>query len=766
MGLLSVVLLSIIFLVIFYGKVLFSLNTTFFSTNGDGILSYYNSYYLAKFDTSLMFSRSINYPYGEVAFYTQSQPFIAGPLKFISNHIADVTPYTVGVINFLMLFSIVMAAAFLYLLLTEMGLPALYGLFVSVGIAFLSPQIDRFPGHFSLSYVCVIPMLLYFLLLFHKRQQKLLISAITGAVLFVLMTCHIYFVAFFGIAITFYWISAFINPKDHGSIPPIKAFLCIILQLIIPILIFYLITSHYSYLSPDRPSKPYGFLVYKATPSSVLLPLGVDYGKILYKFWKFDNVQWEGVSYLGITAVIGFFVLIASLIIKTLKRNWKSLFQVTDSYFLNIMFWASLAALLYSFGFPFIFGLDHLVEYLGPLQQMRAIGRFSWLFYYVMNIVAFYNLWKWHQKSGKKFVPTIVMILCIILIYNDIYFYLKKRQDVLSNKFSSWSDTSNVESDNRWVGHIDAKTYQAILPLPFYQMGSDNYGIDPLCNMLANSFLVSMKTGLPVTAIFMSRASITQSIKNIALVLEPCRDFKIMEDLPNRKPFLIVAARCNNFTPEEKNIIHRGVKLDSNSFFDLYRLDYDSLLMIPQRKSEEIIREFSNRPEIVQDSIYKSDNFAVVERLNFDADGQATGYQGKALQIKGRSAVLLFDNYIPSGTDSIHLLSFWLYPIDKDLVPKTRLEIALFNDKGNQYDYRNEMMGRFLKTVDNSWGLVEYPIHLLRPGSRVRIAAYNTEVNRKQLYLIDELLIRPDQCNVYYSHRNLISKNNRWFHVP
>ena len=196
-GLLAVVFLSVLFLVIFYGKVLFSLNTTFFSTGGDGILCYYNSYYLAKFDTSLMFSRSINYPYGEIAFYTQSQPFIAGPLKFISQNIGDVTPYTVGVINFVMLFSIVLAAVFLYLLLTEMGLPALYGLFVSVGIAFLSPQIDRFPGHFSLSYVCAIPMLLYLLLLFDKRQRKILISSITGVVLFVLMTCHIYFVAFF-----------------------------------------------------------------------------------------------------------------------------------------------------------------------------------------------------------------------------------------------------------------------------------------------------------------------------------------------------------------------------------------------------------------------------------------------------------------------------------------------------------------------------------------------------------------------------------------
>jgi hypothetical protein len=763
-GLLSVVFLSILFLVIFYGKVLFSLNTTFFSTSGDGILSYYNSYYLAKFDTSLMFSRSINYPYGEVAFYTQSQPFIAGTLKFISENIVDVTVYTVGVINFLMLFSIVMAAIILYLLLTEMGLPSLYGLFVSVGIAFLSPQIDRFPGHFSLSYVFAIPLLLYLLLLFHKRQRKILISSITGAVLFVLMTCHVYFVAFFGIAIAFYWISAFINPRDHGSIPPVKAFLCIALQLIIPVLIFYLITSHYSYLSPDRPSKPYGFLVYKASPESVLLPLWVDYGKIIHRFWKLGYVQWEGVSYVGITAAVGFFVLLAGLLKKILKRNWKALFQVTDNYFLNIMFWASFAALLYSFGYPFIFGLEALLEFLGPLQQMRAIGRFAWLFYFVMNIVAFYRIWSWRQTSRKKALKNTILILCMILLYTDVYYFLKSRQGYLNNKFPAWSDSRNAEHDNQWVAHIDAKKYQAILPLPFYHMGSDNYSINARCNMLANSFLVSMKTGLPVAAIYISRASISQSIKNIALVLEPYRDLKILKDFPNKKPFLIVAARCNEFTPEEKNLLHLSFKIDSNTFFNLYRLDYDSLLMIPRRKSKEIIREFADRPDQIQDSIYKSDNVAVVEHLNFDASSQAEGYQGKALQITGRSSVLLFDNYIPSGIDSIHLLSFWLCPVDKDLVPKTRLEIALFNDKGIQYDYRNEMMGSFLKTVDNSWGLVEYPIRLLKPGSRVRITAYNTEVNRKQLYLIDELLIRPHECNVYYSHRNFISKNNRWFY--
>jgi hypothetical protein len=752
-------------LVLFYGKLFFSLNTTFFSTQGDGIQSYYNSYYLAKYDTSLMYSYSMNYPYGEVSFYTLSQPLVAGTIKFISKNFSDITPYTVGILNFLMLFSVVLAAVFLYLLLTETGLPVSFAILISVGIAFLSPQIDRFPGHYTLSYVFAIPLLLYLLLLFHKRRRKFLLSVITGIALFILMTCHVYFAFFFGTAIVFYWLFVLLRSKYIRSISFLKVILYIGLQLIIPVAVFYLITGHFADLTPDRPSRPYGFLVYKASPESVLLPLGVDYGRFLHRIRNFSYVQWEGISYVGITAAVGFFFVLFSLMKKLFRLNWKGIFSVTDNYFLNIMFWASLTALLYSFGIPFIFGLDFLVEYTGPLQQMRSIGRFSWLFYFVINIVVFYNLWQWEQSTGMRFIKTIILILCIVFLYADVYFYLKHRQDYLNNKFPDWSDVKNVEPDNQWTAHIKPGEYQAILPLPFYHMGSDNFGIDARCNMLANSFLVSIKTGLPITAIYMSRASISQSIKNISLVLEPYREFKILKDFHARKPFLIVAARCNEFTPEENNLLHMGIKIDSNSYFNLYHLDFDSLQIIPRRKSEEITKEFQEYPFYGHDPNYVTDTTASVKYVDFNKKGSAEGYRGKAMQISGRSASLLYDNSVVTGSDSVYLVSFWLSPIDKDLFPKTRLEIQLFNDQGVRYAYKNEMAGAYLRTTDGSWGLIEYRIHLSRPGSRVRIAVFNTQINKKQSYLIDELLIRPEACNLFFIRENYFSKNNRWYYA-
>jgi len=765
-GLMSVFILSILILAIFYGKVIVSLNTTYFSTDGDGIQCYYNTYYLARYDTTLMYSHSMNYPYGEVAFYTLSQPLVAGALKFISANFADVTQYTVGILNFLMLFSIMLAAVFLYLILIETGLPVYPALFISVGIAFLSPQIDRFGGHFTLSYVCAIPLLLYLLMLFHKKRHKFLYSSITGAVVFVLMTGMVYFAAFFAIVLLFYWLFALVSKKNRTSIPWLMIVLHIALQLIIPVVVFYLITSQFSHLSPDKPTRPYGFLVYKASPESVLLPLWIDYGRFLHKIRNFSYVQWEGISYVGITAAFGFIYILVSLIKKTFRRKWNALLHVTDNYFLNILFWASFAALLYSFGLPFILGLEFLVEYLGPLQQIRSIGRFAWLFYFVINLVVFYKIWCWQQSEGKRNVKALVFILCVIFLYTDVYYFLKYRQGYLNNKFTTWSDFRNTDQDNQWVDRIEPEEYQAILPLPLYHMGSDNYYMDPRCRMMSHSFQVSMKTGLPVTAIYLSRASISQSIKNIALVLEPYRDLKILEDFPDKRPFLIVAARCNEYTTDESNLLHCfASKIDSNSYFDLYRLEYDSLSALPKRKSALTAKEFANCPVQIQDSFYIADRTASVVQIDFETKGLTKGYLGNALQITGRSPSVLFDDFVPAGSDSIHTLSFWFSPIDKDLFPKTRLEIEMFNDQGIKYNYKNEMVGKLLKTVDGSWGLIEWRFPLVSPGNRIRIVVYNTQIGKKQPYCIDELLIRPDHCDVYQARGSFISKNNRWFNA-
>lgn len=764
-GLIMVLILSCTFLMVFYFQVIFSLNSTFFALGGDGILCYQNSYYLAKYDSSLMYSQSINYPYGEVSFYTQAQPLVIGVVKCVSNHFADITSYTTGITNLLMLISIVLAAVFLYLLLSGIGLPTVYAVLVSLGIAFLSPQIDRFGGHFTLGYVCAIPMLLYFMFQVNSGRNKVIFSLFTGITLFVLITGHIYFLFFFAFMIGIYWLNVFLSTKRKDSRLYLKIVLHITLELLLPVLIFYLLIQDYAGMAPDRPAKPYGFLVYKASPESVFLPIwGIEYGKFLHHLRNFKYVQWEGVSYVGLVGVVGFITIIVTLIKKAFRSSWKDALRITNNTYLNVMFWAAFVVLLYSFGLPFILGLQFLVEYLGPLQQIRSIGRFAWLFYFMLNIVVFYNLWQYYGSHNKSHMRLLIVALPLILLFTDMYFYIRRKQESLNNTFPAWSDYSNINPENKWVSNIDPAQYGAIIPLPFYHMGSDNYSIPVRSDMLANSFLVSMKTGLPVAAVYMSRASVSQSLKNIALVLEPYRYPEIMNDMPDKKPFLVVAGKCDSYTTNELNLLRHSTKIDSNNIFDLYRLDFEKLSDIAEIRAKEIYNEFYVYGFTKPDTNYTDHSCGQVIVADFN-NQSSPGYQGSAKKITGRSFEVLYDGPLVSQHDSDFICSLWMSPMNRDLFPKARIITELFDSSGTLLDYKNMMAGNLIRTIDGEWGLIEWSIPVKKNGCKLKISIRNTDIKRKQSYLVDELLVRQHNCNVYRIHNGVFIKNGRWYQL-
>ncbi len=760
-GLALVTVLTCIVLAVFYGKIVGSMNTVFFSTEGDGIQCYFNSYYLAKYDTSLMYSRSMNYPYGEVSFYTLSQPLAFGLVKFISSHVTDITGYTVGIVNFMMLVSILLAAVFLYLLMTGLNFPVFLSAIISIGITFLSPQLDRFGGHYTLAYLCALPMLMYLLLLLQKSHGKIIYSILSGILLFILLTGHVYFMVFYAILILFYWFSEVTSGRHNLW----KTSLHIALQLIIPVALFYLITYYYADLTPDKPSKPYGLLVYKASPESVFLPLFTDYGHFLHQLRNFGYVKWEGISYVGLVAAIGFFVILTGVIRKLFRKQWKAALQVTDNPFLNGMFWASFFALLYSFGIPFILGLQSWVDLLGPLQQIRSIGRFAWIFFYVINIVVFYKLWLWYrnQNNMKSLVRMMVLIGCIIMLLADAFLYVKNRQNSLYNRFPAWVDIKNETPENQWAKQLNPEEYQALIPLPFYHMGSDNYGMNTYCNILGNSFLVSMKTGLPVMAVYMSRASVTQSIKNIALALEPYRQPEILDDLPNKKPFLVVAEKCPHYTDAEKNLLRFCSKVDSSAGFYLYHLEYDSLLTLADKRRREVIQEFADKGIVKKDSLYKSMPAADVLLETFDVKGNGDGYQGKGMITTGRNHHVLYEGPVPKADSLNYTVSFWFSPINADLYPKTRIELILTDSTGNQCAYLNEMTGKMIRTVDGTWGLIECDLKSTIPADQIKVTVNNTQIKRNDFYTVDEILIRPEGCDVYYSGNNYVYSNNLFY---
>src|ERR1041385_3478929 len=157
-GLLLTLVLSLCIVCIFYGKLLLHPCSTYFGAHGDGLLIYYETLFHIKHDTAFWSQNSINYPYGESIFFTGTMPFINNFAKLFGT---SAGPFGIGLINLVMLFSPVIGALFIYAIFRHLRLPWHYGALTATAIAFLSPQMMRMQGHYSLQWVFLIPALFY-----------------------------------------------------------------------------------------------------------------------------------------------------------------------------------------------------------------------------------------------------------------------------------------------------------------------------------------------------------------------------------------------------------------------------------------------------------------------------------------------------------------------------------------------------------------------------------------------------------------------------
>ncbi|NJK97823.1 MAG: hypothetical protein HC905_25540, partial [Bacteroidales bacterium] len=286
-GLIATLILSSVVLFIFFGSLLKNPNETFFANDHDGLQNYYGHIFHIKYDSSYLHTTGMNYPYGEMIYYTGVQLVPANIIKFISDHIIDLSGYVIGLQNLGMLFSIVIAAVFLFLIFAEMKVRKLFASISAVSIAFLSPQLDRFGGHFSLTISFFVPLIIYLILKF-SQTKRLYLSLIIGFVFFWSYTTHPYFFAINAALVLFFWI--FTYSKDISQWR--KYTYHLFLQLILP----YLVVQFFSLLLIRLPTvlRLHGVFYFTELILKVYFyPLVAIWSVLSWIFLKPIILQWE-----------------------------------------------------------------------------------------------------------------------------------------------------------------------------------------------------------------------------------------------------------------------------------------------------------------------------------------------------------------------------------------------------------------------------------------------------------------------------------------
>jgi len=727
-GLGCVIAITSTILALIYPDVFFNLNSYLFKGTGDGLKNYYNIAYHIKFDQTYGTFSGFNYPYGEYLMFVDCHPLLANVLKFFSNNIVDISAYTVGILNFLMFFSFILCGVFVYLILLDFSLPVGLSVLASIGITTLSSNALLWQfGHYALSYSFFFPLCWYLMLLYYKGTNKRLHSVLIGLTIALFYFTHVYlgFILFLFVFFSFLLIA--VLERKSISISLLWDFL---IQLVIPMLVFVFVLKFFD-RHEGRVDLP---LVkdYMASFFTVFTPHH-SYIKPLYSlFFKLDNTDalwWGRVgSYIGLsTNLILLFALGKFVVRLTKKKTSETRNKLSSKQYIYGV--SSILILLFSMGIPFAYAFEFLLP--NAVKQMVALGRFSWPFYFVITVLTTVYLYK---KLARHLAYILVAFSAVLLFSEGLSNHL-----VLREKISTSANVySNKEIAKIGLEEVDFSPYQAILPLPFYQVGCAPHNYSNEDNVKELTTQLSFMSGLPIMGAMLSRGSKLES-RNILSLLQPSY-YPKDGDMLNDKPILIALAK-GELHSNEQEILAKGSIVGETESLKLFRINKEELTAY--QVPEELLGKFSNgknfKTSFLEDSLFMSNRNFITE--SFDTLQSPKTYRGSgALPLKKTEANMVFEStghtLIPNTNYEV---SFWYYNY---LVEQTfnTVHIYVKNINGD-VTFSKYFDPTRCNNYDNHWALNRQIVPIKEAKDVIYVHSKGKDVYSSEVYF-DEIILK------------------------
>jgi len=698
--------ISILFLFYYHGDVIINSNSINLGDDHDGLKNYYTPYYHIVHDKEYNHFEGMNYPYGEHVTFTDCQPALSGSLKFIDQNIIEISSYTIGIINCSMFFSIVLASLFIFLILRHYKLHLVRRMF----------------GHYALSYGFVIPYIWFFLLTFSSKN-RIRNSLFIASGIFIFSGLHFYLFAISAAFVLLYFGFKFLEDKNWKT-----ALIDISLTVVLPlfcIVIWIGITDTVS----DRPANPTGFLGYRGFWESIFLPIDFRHGNwIDTNIIPIRNVPWESLAYVGLPACLFSIFILISLFIS--KRRKDVFFKDT----LNRSFLASIVLLIFSFGIPFIYGLESLLDFFGPLKQFRGISRFSWVFFYVINTLLIVFVWQ-KCKNGRKHIILISALLVLIYEVDDY------NQRIVSTKEKASQINILTEHSNEELEKLFSENdFQAIIPLPYFHSGSEViYGPTPSL-IVKDVFQNSLKYGIPTSAVMMSRTSLEQTLEQLRFVRieDNITMSKLWKNKKNKAPYLIWTRTDLEINNEEQELLKLAHLVFEDPPSKLYSI-----------QSNRIVQYYNREKNTITDENISTDSSQPLVNLWSQKDNFTT-IRNDSTVFKGSF----------EGTDSTIIeMSFWtkFKPFPRYF---SRFIIHQVDSLGNNVSYLTRHFGETYLLSEGDSALCRFDFVYPTKGNNVLI---HFQKKKNEDIRIGSFMLRDKMAPDYYEKVNgRLRKNNRF----
>jgi hypothetical protein len=741
-GLLAVVGAGFLILLALFGRVIVNPDSILFSASGDAVKSYFNFSYYLKYDSGIVHN-GINYPYGDHLQYINAHPLYLQVIKCLDRYIYPLSDHGVGILNLTMIFSLLLAIPFIYLILRKFSLPPWYAAVVSLIILFLSPQVDRLGGHIEMVYAFFIPLFWYLLIRWQEASRRfwwtflLLITALIGGFT---SAYYVAFLAIFPLALLL--VQLWNHRKRLKEYVPEGLLLFIIA--IVPLLIVKGFATLTDWVD-DRPDNPWGFFIFHSNIFSIFLPPRSLFQELTKGI--FDIMySWEGRSYVGFPAMLialSFLMTILFQLVFRKRPRWHSYFPNRK---LNPYLAASVIVLLFSMCIPFKWGLGFLRELLPILKQFRGLGRFSWIFYYVFTVFTATYLYSLHRLARRKgYREASWTVLLIILSYwgLEAASHTQKSTSSIFNKNELLSNTSGVD-----IGAIlketgkNADDFQGIFFLPFANTCGDKLQFERGLGAFSQGMRCSYQTGIPIIESFSPRISLSQAMSSIQLLADSTIYKQRVNDM-NLNPILLVVVP-GELNQQEAALYNRSEPFWSNDQFTLARLPvqafnkgYVSWMELANSLSDSLI---------CIGNLCSSLNPAQIIYQDFEefpSDHVFTGTGARYLK-KG-SMELFSENLYKRFADTVVEISFWLY-VDHRTDNMPSPELCQRNGDGKLI-LKEKINSREVHNVDGMWVRISKNV-IPEPGIKYQLTI------RGKYITVDDLLLKPKGARVMVRHPN------------
>lgn len=514
---------------------------------GDGSKNGFVYLYQSMYGKGYWFS-AMNYPYGEHIVFTDGIPLFSVFFSAIGNVSAGAA---LTALWWAVALSYVLSIVYMYKALLRLGVPPLWAMLGAGLICMMTPQWIRLRGHYGLSFVCIVPMLLCWTLAWYQeRKGKYWVYVFVLGFLFSFL--HPYYAG-----VVLVWVFAFaagfllfergrLWQKARQVTPAVIAAVAVPAAVMLLIKLTDPVT--------DRLPTPYssneGFSTFNRLLSAVFSPFWEYVGR---RGWVHNVADGgEGFGYFGLVPIV---VLIASPVVYFMRKRAVGGTRAPLTWLALFM---AIGIAAFSMGVPMRWHIPGMMKVFFAFKQFRTIGRFAWMSYYIVgafSVVAIYHWFGLLAGAGKRTLAAGLLSIGLLVWSAEVFGYMRAMRKVAdAGRYNhGFFFCTNEKSWPQFLAEHDrtAGDFQALLGLKYFNVGTDKLWIGETGWLITLGGRAALQLRLPMVNALMSRSSLYRAKEIAKMVAGPYAEKQVLDVLKSSKPFLLLDYDIDPLSPDE-----------------------------------------------------------------------------------------------------------------------------------------------------------------------------------------------------------------------